>query len=159
MASLGFLHALVQLAACESVDELLQRAVFLLQAELQLTAHVELWDASGQKFVSGKPNSSDARYRAWIGTRYTHGAIYVYSGDVAIADLELLALQLAPLGEFLIEQYASTRRTIREDIKRVYDRRIRDALVRFDWNASEVARELSVSRRRVAEVSRRWRRQ
>jgi hypothetical protein len=57
----------------------------------------------------------------------------------------------------LIEREESRRRTLRDDVARLTDRRIRDELVRFDWNASAVARQLSVGRGRVGKVTRRWR--
>ncbi|HEY5950732.1 MAG TPA: hypothetical protein VIV40_34810, partial [Kofleriaceae bacterium] len=89
---------------------------------------------------------------------YTLGVIRVNANDGGEEEIELLAKQLAPAAERLIEREASATRTIRDDIDRLYERRIRDALVRFDWNASAVARELCVSRSRVAAVNRRWKR-
>jgi hypothetical protein len=158
MSSPGFLQALVELASCDSLDVLLERTINLLERELGVRGYVELWDHDGTQFVCGEPRAANAAHPTWVGVRYTIGAIYCPGGLDSRDDIELLALQLAPLAERLIEFERSAVRTIREDVASVYERRIRDALIRFDWNSSAVARQLSVSRNRVAAVARRWKR-
>lgn len=160
MSPPAFLRGLVELATCETVDALLDHAVALVERELGVRASIELFDRDDLDLSRGIAPSEAARtapYRTWIGTRYTVGAIYLGDAPADVESIELLACQLAPLAERLVEREASERRTIREDIARLYERRIRDALLRHDWNASAVARELGVSRGRVAEVARRWR--
>jgi hypothetical protein len=152
MSTQGFLRAVVELAACESVPSLLVNAVTVMESELGVRASIELWDVDGSRFFHGDTNATTRP--TWVGTRYTIGAIHV-GVDCDPAAVETLARQLAPLAELLMDRDASQRRTIREDIERLYERRIRDALVRSDWNASAVARELAVSRNRIASVARR----
>jgi transcriptional regulator with GAF, ATPase, and Fis domain len=157
MAREAFLANVVELAACESLQELLDRAALLHGAELGVRSHIEVWDTNATAFATGQRFDVSAAHCTWIGIEYTIGAIYIDAAAVDAAVVDLLARQLAPLAERLMEREASQRRTIREDIERLYDRRIRDALMRLDWNASAVARELFVSRSRVADVARRWR--
>lgn len=157
MATPAFLRGLVELATCESVDALVHHATALLERELGVRASIELFDGDETHVVRGDAAPDSAPHRTWIGARYTIGAIYLSTAPADVESIELLACQLAPLAERLIEREASERRTIREDVERLYERRIRDALIRCDWNASAVARELFVSRGRIAEVARRWR--
>jgi hypothetical protein len=158
MSSPGFLHALVTLASCETLEALLTHTVDLIDRELGLRGYVEVWDRDGTQFSCGDPSCKDGSHCTWVGVRYTIGAIHLDRSVENPADVELLATQLAPLAERLIEIERSAERTIREDVAVVYERRIRDALIRSDWNASAVARELCVSRNRVAAVVRRWKR-
>jgi hypothetical protein len=155
MLTPGFLRALVELSTCDSVDLLLADTVALLLRELRLRALVELWSDDDTRFVCGEP--CHAAHTTWIGFDYTLGAIRLRATPPDPHAIELLACQLAPLAERLLDRELAQRRTIREDIVHLYERRIRDALIRHDWNASAVARELNVGRGRVAEVSRRWR--
>ena len=157
MSSPGFLKALVELASCDSLEVLLERTANIIEHELGVRGFVELWDRDGTRFSCGESCSTEA-HRTWVGVRYTIGAIYLPRSPDDLDDVELLATQLAPLAERLIEAERSAQRTIREDVAGVYERRIRDALIRFDWNTSAVARALSVSRNRVAAVARRWKR-
>ena len=151
----GLLRALVELSTCDSVDLLLADTVALLDRELRLRAFVELWADDDTRFICGAP--CHVVHSTWIGIEYTLGAIHLRATPPEPHALELLATQLAPLAERLLGRELSQRRTVREDIVHLYERRIRDALIRHDWNASAVARELNVGRGRVAEVSRRWR--
>ena len=157
MPSDGFLRSLIDLAACETLDALLDATSALIESELGLQSFIEFWNADGDRFTRGTTLGDDA-HRTWVGIRYTLGAIHVTGTSIPTEELELLACQLAPLAERLIDHTTAQRRTIRDDIAMLYERRIRDALVRFDWNASAVARELAVGRARVARVVRRWRR-
>ena len=136
---------------------MLDRALVLLDRDLGVCGFIELWDADGTRFVRGELCPASAAHCTWIGTRYTIGAIRLPAPPPDPADVELLAQQLAPLAEQLIDLHASQHRSIREDIARLYERRIRDALVRSDWNASAVARQLRVGRGRIGDVARRWR--
>jgi hypothetical protein len=159
MSSPGFLRALVELASCESIEALLERTVRVIECEFGVRGYVELWDSDGTHFSCGEASSNDASQCTWVGVRYTIGAIHLErSLESYVDDIDLLATLLAPLAERLIELKRSAERTLREDVAGVYERRIRDALIRFDWNASAVARELCVSRNRVAAVVRRWKR-
>lgn len=157
MATPGLLRALVELSTCETVDALLDAAFSLLGRELGVRGHLALWDGDDTHVTRGEPVSAGAAHRTWIGIEYTLGAIELCAAPADPDDVELLAQQLAPLAERLMEREAAQRRTIREDVDRLYERRIRDALRRHDWNFSAVARELVVSRNRVAEIARRWR--
>lgn len=158
MSNTTFLRMLIELSSCEKIDALLDGAARLLEHQLGLRGHIEVWDSDGVRRVRGSAISLRTAYRVWIGLHYTIGAIYVQSYPADATAVELLAAQLAPLAERLLEADAAECRSIREDIDRIYERRIRSALVRFDWNASAVARALSVSRNRVARVARRCRR-
>jgi hypothetical protein len=155
MCTPAFLRALVELAACDSLDALLDATLALLERELGVRAWIELRQHDGRQIIRGHARAA-ATHRMWIGVHYTLGAIYVDEPDVDAEPIELLARQLAPLAERLLDIESSQSRTIREDVDLLYERRIREALVRRDWNASAVARELAVSRSRVAEVVRRW---
>ena len=157
MPTPDFLRSLIELATCESVDQLLDHAHRLLERSLGLRTRIELWDDDDTHYVRGDAIHSTARHCTWIGVQYTIGAIHVLVPPADAAAVELLANQLAPLAERLLEQHASQRRSIRDDIARLYDRRIRDALMNNDWNASAVARTLRVGRGRVAMVAQRWR--
>jgi hypothetical protein len=157
MATPRFLQSLVDLSSCETLEQLLGLAVQVLEREIGVHGRIELWDREGARFVCGAPADANAAHRTWIGIQDTIGAIHLKDIPSELEPIELLARQLAPLGEWLMDRETSRRRTIREDIDRLYERRIRDALVRCDWNASAVARELYVSRARVASVARRWR--
>jgi hypothetical protein len=134
MSTSRFLEGLLNLAACESLDALLETSVSLLERELGLRAYVELWDGDGTRFARGEPCSDNVAHCTWIGIRYTIGTIHLSSSPDESDDLELLARQLAPLAERLLEAQQSDRRTVREDVAWVYERRIRDALLRSDWN-------------------------
>lgn len=157
MATPAFLRALVELSTCETVDALLDAAVSLLGRELRVRGRIELWDGEDTHVTRGESVDERAVHHTWIGIEYTLGAIVLCAPPADSDAIELLAQQLAPLAERLVEREASQRRTIRDDIERLYERRIRDALGRHDWNFSAVARDLVVSRNRVAEVARRWR--
>jgi len=157
MATPSFMWALIDLARCDAINELLKAAVSLLEYELRVSTFIEVWSEDGKRFVAGDLTCANAPHRTWIGVRYTVGAIRLQEPPSFAPDVEIAAYQLAPLAELLMERDAARRLTIREDIERLYQRRIRDALVRCDWNASAVARELGVSRSRVADVTRRWR--
>lgn len=152
MPTLSFLQSLVELATCDSTDVLLVQAVSLLERELGMRARIELWDEHAL-FARGE---AQAAHVEWIGVTQTLGAIYLEGAPAERVVVELMAMQLAPLVERLVEVELSRRLTIREDIERLYERRIRDALGRHDWNASAVARELAVGRGRIARVVRRW---
>jgi hypothetical protein len=150
----GYLRALIELAGCDDVDALLDAASALLLRELEIHARIELWDLDGTRFVRGE--LTHVAHTTWIGVRYTVGAIHLDRPPVAADDIALLASQLAPLAELLLERASSRRRTIRAEVALVYERRIRDALIEHDWNVSAVARSLSVSRNRVTAVARKW---
>ena len=152
MPTSGYLQALVELAARDSIDALLDQAVALLERELGTRARIEIWDDAGL-YARGDAAAIDIE---WIGISHTIGAIYLERAPAERCAVELMALQLAPLAERLVDLEASRRLSIRDDIERLYDRRILDALARSDGNASAVARELRVSRNRVAKVMRRW---
>src|SRR6185503_7796983 len=153
MSEPGFCRSLVALAACDSLDELLDEATLLL-TQLGARGCVELWDGDSGRFTRGERPDEASSKLTWIGTRYTIGAVIVVAGDAEPANVDLLALQLAPLAERLIEREALQAGSIRRGIARLYESRIRDALIRLDWNASAVARELRVSRGRIAHVVR-----
>jgi hypothetical protein len=158
MATETFLRALVELATSDSLDRLLDGALHVIERDIGLRGRIELWDGDGTRFMRGEsPRNDNGAHRTWIGVHYTVGAIELEAPPTAIEDVELLAGQLAGVAEQLIERETAQRRTIREDIDRLYDRRIRGALIRNDRNASAVARELRVSRGRVAKVILRWR--
>src|SRR5215217_4756840 len=148
----GYLRALIELATLDDVDALLDAAVALLVRELEIYARIELWDLDGTRFVRGE--LTHLAHTTWIGIRYTLGAIHLDRSPVASDDITLLAAQLAPLAERLLDRAGSQRRTIREDVAVLYERRVRDALVQHDWSVSATARSLSVSRNRVTEVAR-----
>lgn len=152
MPTSGYLQALVELAARDSIDALLDQAVALLERELGMRTRIEIWDDAGV-YVRGDAATVDVE---WIGFSHTIGAIYLERAPDERCTVELMSMQLAPLVERLVDREASRRLSIREDIERLYDRRILDALARSDGNASAVARELRVSRNRVAKVMRRW---
>jgi hypothetical protein len=154
MATPEYLRALIDLATADDVDALLETAVALLIRQLEMHARIELWDLDGTRYTRGE--LTQVAHTTWIGIRYTVGAIHLDRSRVASEDIALLAAQLAPLAERLLERAGWQRRTIREDIALVYERRIRDALIQHDWNVSATARALSVSRNRVTEVARRW---
>jgi hypothetical protein len=158
MPSHQFFREVIELATCDSIHTLVKGAVSTLEHELKRPVYIEFWSENGDRFVAGDYECSTGAYGAWIGVRHTMGAIRLQSPPPCQDDIELLARQLAPLAELLIDYDARQRLTIREDVDRLYERRILDALVRSDWNASEVARRLNVSRSRVARVTRRWRR-
>lgn len=157
MPTPDFLRALIELAACETLDQLLDDTHALLERGLGVRARIELWDDDDTQHVRGDALYTTSPHRTWIGQQFTLGTIHVSAPPVDATALALVACQLAPLAERLLEQEASQHRTLREDLARVYDRRIRDALMRNDWNASAVARALHVGRTRVAEVAQRWR--
>jgi hypothetical protein len=157
MATPALLRGLLELSTCETVDALLDAALSLLGRELGVRGRIELWDGEDTRVERGEPADHPAAHRTWIGIEYTLGTIELCAPPAVPDEIELLAQQLAPLAERLMEREASQRRTIRDDVERLYERRIRDALGRHDWNFSAVARELVVSRNRVAEVARRWR--
>jgi hypothetical protein len=178
-----FLHALVDLAACDDLDDLLDATEAILDRELRLHGAIELWAVDDSRFACGHVDAPV--HTIWIGIRYTVGAIHIAAptpGAIHVAAptpaaassnsaaltaaalpattrdaLQLLAQQLAPLAERLLDREASKRRSIRDDIKLLYERRIRDALIRRDWNISAVARELRVGRTRVGQVAHHWR--
>jgi hypothetical protein len=171
--SLTFLRALVDLAACDDLDDFLDTVHSILTCELRVHAAIELWSADDTRHRRGQVDATT--HTTWIGISYTMGAIRVAAPPAAGASsntaaltapalpaatrdaLDLLAQQVAPLAERLLDRDASARRTIRDDIKALYERRIRDALIRHDWNVSAVARELRVGRTRVGHVAHRWR--
>lgn len=155
MARPAFLRSLVELSTCETVDALADAAFALLGRELGGRGRLELWDGDDTHVTRGDPVDQREAHRTWIGIEYTIGVIELSAHPADREAVELLAQQLAPLAERLMEREASRRRTLREDIERLYERRIRDALFRWDWNFSAVARELVVGRGRVAEVARR----
>lgn len=157
MATPAFLRALVELSTCETVDGLIDAAFALLVHELHVRGRIEVWDGDDTHVTRGEQVDERAVHRTWIGMEYTLGVIELSAPPADAEDIELLAQQLAPLAERLMERHASRRRTIREDVDRLYERRIRDELFRRDWNISAVARELVVSRGRVAEIARRLR--
>lgn len=157
MPTPSLLRSLIELAACDDLDRLLDDSITLIERELAVHAAIELRDHDDTRFIRGDVPREQAVHRTWIGIRYTIGAIYVHAPPREPADIELVATQVAPLAERLLDRDASQRRTLQDDIKLLYERRIRDALLRHDWNASAVARELSIGRGRVAEVANRWR--
>lgn len=152
-----FLRSLIDLALCESVETLLDDAITLLESHLALRGYIEVWDGAGGRFCAGPLFLTNAVHSTWIGTRYTMGAIRLQVAPSEPGDVELLARQLAPLAERLFTHEGSQRRTIRDEIERVYERRIHEALIRCDWNVTAVARELGVGRMRVIEVVRKLR--
>lgn len=158
MASVTFLRRVIDLSTCDSIDALLDGAAALLSQELHVSGFIEVWTCNGVKRRRGDPIDELTAHRAWIGFRHTIGAVYLAALPAEPADVELLAHQLAPLAERLLELETVRNRSIREHVEHVYERHIREALLRLDWNASAVARELAVSRDRVTRVARRCRR-
>jgi len=157
MSTPPFLRSLIDLATCESIEALLDDAITLLERHLGVRGYVDVWDGAGERFYAGALFLANAVHCTWIGTRYTIGAIRLQVAPSEPGDIELLARQIAPLAERLLAHEASQRRTIRDEIDRVYERRIHEALIRCDWNVTAVARELGVGRTRVIEVTRRLR--
>jgi hypothetical protein len=157
MSSDLFLRSLVDLAACESIDSLLESVMTLLEEHLDIRGYIEVWSSAGERFSAGALFLANPAHCTWIGIHYTVGAIRLQAPPAEPEYLELLACQVAPLAERLVEHEAAQRRTIRAEIDHVYERRIQQALIRSDWNATTVARELGVGRTRVIEVIRRLR--
>jgi hypothetical protein len=158
MASDTFLRRLIELSTCECLEALLDAAAALLDEVLGVNACIELWTCDGTELKRGASIDELTAHRRWIGVRCTIGVLHLETLPADPDDVDLLAQQIAPLAERLLEHENAQRRTLREDLEHVYERRILDALLRLDWNASAVARELSVSRERVARVARRCRR-
>jgi len=157
MPSYQFLHALVRLASLDNLERVLDAALILMKRDLGLLARIELWNGDQPPIVRGDSlPRTPTSHCTWIGGHYTIGVIRLQTEPEDLDDVELLASQLAPLAERLLERDVWRAMPIREEVKRVFERRIRDALVRYDWNASAVARELVVSRKRIADVSRRY---
>ena len=154
MGTLHFLRSTIELASIQSLDALLDEALRLLERELGQRARIELWDDDGTRIVRGDA-ALEQGHCTWIGIHYTLGAIQLPASPSDSEAVVLLAGQLALIGERLFA--VMPRRTMREEIECAYQRRIRDALIRHDWNASAVARELRVSRGRVAKVALQWR--
>lgn len=157
MSTPRFLRSVIELALCDSLDELLDTALGVVTRELGVTGCIQLVDIDGVRRIRGAVGRDRSVHRTLIGTRYTIGAILLDAAPADAADIELLAVQLAPLADRLLMSEGSERRTIREEVERVCERRIRESLARSNWNASSVARELSVSRGRIGRLVRRWR--
>src|SRR5690606_19627482 len=119
MAAPGFLRALVELSACETVEGLIEAAGALLVRELYVRGRIEVWDGDDTHVMRGEPVYERVVHRTWIGIEYTLGVIELSAPPADPGDIELLAQQLAPLAERLMERQASRRRTIREDVERL----------------------------------------
>src|SRR5687768_6732305 len=100
MATLHFLRSVIELAAIESVDVLLDEALPLLERELGQRARIELWDYDGTRLVRGDAIDERA-HCTWIGIHYTLGAIQLPTLPSDAEAVRLLAGQLALIGERL----------------------------------------------------------
>ena len=159
MLTLGapFLRSLLWLASLEDLDALLDAALVLIQRDLAAEGCIELWYGETARFVRGVPPQSFIPHTTWIGVDCTIGVIRLEAPPADLEAVKLIARQLAPLAERAIDRHIERNLTVREDIDRLYERRIRWALMQRDWNVSAVARELSLSRTRVTEIARRYR--
>jgi DNA-binding NtrC family response regulator len=93
-----------------------------------------------------------------IGTQLAVGALYIQStarlSSIDRQRAELFAQQLAVLTVRLTPRKAE-RLTLHDEVQRLQERRVREALERYDWNIAEVARVLGVGRAFVYRTVRR----
>ena len=106
----AFLRSLIELATCETVDELLDQACKLLERELGVRGCIEVWGSGGERFA-GPLFVADATHYTRIGVRDTIAAIRLPVAPSESLDVKLFALQIASMADCLLGREARRRRT------------------------------------------------
>lgn len=113
---------------------------------------------------SVKQHELDAVLCVPFGNSYTAGVVYIQGRPAGcefrvrdVSRVEFLARSFPSLVDGPLARELARRETLARQVARLYERRIHDSLERNAWNTSAVARELLVSRKRIRELVRRWR--